>query len=189
MDAEWERLRAPEFWRWLLGGDVDFEEERSFDLMLPFGSGHGLRASVDEGMSATLSDLETGTELGWIDDAHFHPNCLRVDEALQVSAAQGAGRSKEALLLLLPFAVSTTLGDAERLRSAAKDAWECLGLEGQSPDVAMCSFEGERVEWYLDARRRWCLRQTSNDLVLRPLYTLRVEENADFPEWLSAIGR
>lgn len=186
----WGRVRTADFWRWLFGGDADFEDAADYALTVPAGGAHGLRAEVSEGASVTLVDLETGAELGWLDDAHFHPNCLRVEEVVQLSAAQAsAGRRHEALLLLLPFAVATTDTDVARLERAVDEAWRALGFTGARPDLAFCWFGEAQAEWYLDARGRWCLRQPSGDLSLRPLYTLRVAENPDFPAWLSALGR
>jgi hypothetical protein len=121
MDADWDRLRAGAFWRWLFKGEASFEDERSFTLELIIASGDGLNVEVAEGTSVTLVDRREGTELGWLDDAHFHP--------------------------------------------------------------------GAQVQWHLDGRRRWCLRQATDDLSVRPLYSVRVEENPDFPAWLSELGR
>lgn len=190
MDADWERLRAPEFWRWLFEDDVSFEDERSFELALPCGSGRGLTVRIDEGTSLTLLDLGSGTELGWIDDAHFHPNCLRPAEALYVAGEQTEPAKQQlATLLLLPFAVIASDSDATELEAAAQRAWDALGFDGQCPGLEIPEFRGEEVEWHLDANGRWCVRQPVANLEVRPLYTLRTAENSSFPAWLSEIGR
>lgn len=187
MDA-WERLRAREFWRWAFEGDVSFDEELSFELALPCGSGRGLKAVIDEGTSITLGDLESGAELGWLDDAHFHPNCLRPMEALHVARMQSAPDQRRlALLLLLPFAVVTSDDEGEALERAAQDAWEAQDFDGACPGLGLAEFRDARVEWYRDEERRWWLRQSAATLDLRPLYSLRVEQNPGFPAWLSAV--
>jgi hypothetical protein len=190
MDADWERLRTPEFWRWIFENEVSFEDERSFELALPCSAGRGLKAQIDEGISITLSDLGSGFELGWIDDAHFHPNCLRPAETLHLAGIQDAPAKQHlATLLLLPFSVIASDSDAEELVGAAQRAWAALGFDGQCPGLTIPEFRHEEVEWHLDANSRWCLRQPGSNLDVRPLYTLRVEENSDFPAWLSEIGR
>lgn len=137
----------------------------------------------------TLVDLESGGELGGLDDAHFHPNCLRVDEVLQLAGAQaGQHREHAALLLLTPFAVATSEHDVNRLDQRVQAAWRALGFGDVPPSVTGCWFGDDQVQWHLDARGRWCLRQPTGDLSLRPLYTLRLEENPDLPAWLSAVG-
>ncbi len=190
MDADWDRLRAPEFWRWLFDDDVSFDDERSFTLELLIGSGDGLNVAIAEGASVTLLDLRTGTELGWLDGAHFHPNCLRADEVLSLASTQAAPPKRHlATLLLLPFAVVTNEGDARALETAAQDAWEALGFEGTCSGLSTPDFRNELTEWHLDDRRRWCLRQVNADVLARPLYSLRVAENPDFPAWLSDLAR
>jgi hypothetical protein len=190
MDAGWQRLRAPEFWNWLFCDEVAFEEARSFELPLACDNGHGIRASVHEGVSITLSDLETGTELGWLDDAHAHPNCLRAQEVLYLARMRPSPeRQHLATLLLLPFAVIASDGDdAPGLEPAALRAWEALGFEGRCPGLWIPRFHTEKVEWHLDVLGRWCLRQPSADLSVRPLSSLRVAENPDFPAWLSRVS-
>jgi hypothetical protein len=187
MDSQWERLRAPGFWNWHFGEDVELDGKREFDLRLPC-DGHGLLASVHEGLSVTLSDLESGTELGWIDDAHFHPSCLRASEVLHVAGVQTSHEiTRLATLLLLPFAVVTSDTDAKAMETAAQRAWEESGFVGACPALTLLDFRSQKVEWFLDSKRRWSLRQQSADLAVRPLYTLRVEDNPEFPPWLSAI--
>jgi hypothetical protein len=189
MDANWLRLREPEVWRWLFEDDVSFDEEQSFELALPCGEVHGLKAKIDEGTSVTLFDRETSTELGWLDDAHFHPNCLRAAEVLFVAASQDSQEKRRlATLLLLPFAVVTTESAAKAIRSHAQAAWTGIGLAGDCPGLHIPEFDDQLVEWHLDSRSRWCLRERATDLNARPLCTLRVEENPDFPAWLSRIG-
>jgi hypothetical protein len=187
--ASWNRLQRPEFWRWLLNGEAEFEEELEFELTLMLGTDEGIRASVHEGMMVTLVDLFSGTELGWIDDFHFHPNCLRVSEALRLAEAQRAqGRHDEALLLLAAFTVATTDAELELLATSVASSWTALGLAAPPPSPTWSDFVGQSTEWFRDNRSRWCLRQAADDLDLRPLYSLRVEENPEFPAWLSAIG-
>ncbi|MDP1915243.1 MAG: hypothetical protein Q8L14_03290 [Myxococcales bacterium] len=138
----------------------------------------------------TLLDLRTGTELAWIDDAHFHPSCLRPAEVLHPASRQAAPPTRHlATLLLLPFAVVTNEGDARTLETAAQLAWEALGFEGTCSGLSIPDFRNELTEWHLDERRRGCLRQVTADVSARPLYSLRVEENPDFPAWLSDLGR
>ncbi len=190
MDADWDRLRAGAFWRWLFKGEASFEDERSFTLELIIASGDGLNVEVAEGTSVTLVDRREGTELGWLDDSHFHPSCLRADEVLSLASSQtDPARRHLATLLLLPFAVVTSDPDAAVLQTAAQQAWEAAGFEGTCPGLQLAEFPEAHVEWHLDDRRRWCLRQVSDDLSVRPLYSVRVEENPDFPAWLSELGR
>lgn len=176
-------------WRWLLEGQDSFSEEQSFELTLPCGVSHGLSAQIDEGSSVTLLDLETSTELGWLDDAHFHPNCLRAAEVLFVAAAQDSLEKRcLATLLLLPFAVVTTDSETTAIRSHGQHAWNALGFAGECPGLHLPEFDHQFVDWYLDSKGRWCLREKVTDLSARPLYTLRVDDNPDFPAWLSLVG-
>ena len=154
------------------------------------GAGDGLNIAIAEGTSVTLLDLRTGAELGWIDDAHFHPNCLRAAEVLDLASRQPSPPTRHlATLLLLPFAVVTNEGDARALETAAQLAWEALGFEGTCSGLSIPDFRNELTEWHLDDRRRWCLRQVTTNVSARPLYSLRVAENPDFPAWLSDLAR
>jgi hypothetical protein len=188
MVDDWTRIRDTHFWSWLFGGDFLVPIEESLDLEFCSANNHGLRLLVNIGTSATLLDLETHAELGWIDDAHFHPNCLRVDELLCVSKLQDTFEKRAStLLLLLPFAVATCEVDFQKLSVAVQLAWRQLGFDGECPGLENSKFIDALVEWSLDDRGNWYLRQTCNDLSVRSLYSLRLVSNLNFPRWLSEI--
>ncbi len=186
MESGWRRLKAPEFWRWLFEHDCTFDEETSFELTLPFAEEQGLRVHVKEAADVTLCDLKTGLTLGWLDDGHPHPHCLRVTETLRLASAQH-GVSDEALLLLCPFTVATTEEEIAQLEQAVLGAWRRLGLEGEGPEVGRCWFGDEGVRWQRDGQDRWSLRPSEQNSFEHALTTLRVDENLEFPAWLSHV--
>jgi hypothetical protein len=179
------RLRERGFWTWLYERAADDDAPGPFRVRLALGAEHVV-ADVDESYGVTLLDGATGAELGWIDDAHWHPNCLRVGEVLALAGGQATAADRAAAtLLLVPFAVITTHEDEERLGAAAEGAWRQLGFEGACSGLEWADFLLQDVEWY-QAHERWWLRQPQ-DLHLKALYTVRVAENVRFPGWLSRL--
>lgn len=178
------RLASEDFWSWLFEREVEVDDPARFEVVLPCGEQNGIRALVDEAYGITLADVGSGTELGWIDDAHWHPHCLRVHEVLTIAASQrGERTSAVAALLLSPFAVATTFDDAERHADRVAAAWEALGFRSEHPRPR--DFCDEGVDWF-QVDGAWWLREDAARSS-GTLYTLRVEQNDAFPRWLSAL--
>lgn len=137
----------------------------------------------------------TQVELGWDDEAHWHPHVLRWDElelickCLSVRDASFAHPGL-ALLLLCRWAPLTDTDDADHVLSLLRGAADRVGVT--SPDLVHSLFarldkRGNGFEWEHAPEQGWVLRQ-DNPLIPQKgfryktqLYTLRSPGNGDFP--------
>jgi hypothetical protein len=161
-------------------------------LDVPLGE-NLLRLQFDPLLSAVYLFLSERSgkaiELGWDDQAHWHPHVLRCEEldlfcrciARQDTSLPHPGVP---LLLLCRFAPVTDSEDSERALFLLREAWHSLGLfthDQIRKFLRSVDYRGTGVAWRQDNHQRWILHL---DRDLHPdvgLYTLRCQENPDFP--------
>ncbi|PWU18244.1 MAG: hypothetical protein C5B50_09605 [Verrucomicrobia bacterium] len=128
-------------------------------------------------------------ELGWDDQAHWHPHVLRCEELdlfCRCIAVKDPGLPHPGVSLLLfsRFAPVTDSEDSHRALSVLSEAWKSLKLfddEEIADFLKMVDFRSTGVEWQRDQQLNWTLHL---DRDLHPgtgLYTLRCAENPEFP--------
>jgi hypothetical protein len=127
-------------------------------------------------------------QLGWDDQAHWHPHVLRCEELDLI--CQCIARQDDSLphpgiplILLCRSAPVTDSEDSEQALWTLREAWHSLGLfdaEQINKFLQVVDFRGTGVEWRRDERKRWVLLQEDEDPRVG-LYTLRFSENPDFP--------
>jgi hypothetical protein len=126
------------------------------------------------------------SQLGWNDQAHWHPNALRWQEIDVISrACSRVSVELEhpglALLLLWPF---SALGDDEPVEDAFASvlaAWRSLDLPEADAPLDGADFRGQHVRWVCDARGRWYPLQEETRETRMALYSLRHPDNEQFP--------
>ena len=161
-------------------------------LDLPLGE-YVLRLQFDPQISAVnllLCDRSgKWIELGWDDQAHWHPHVLRCDE-LEVICRCIARQDSNLLhpgiplLLLCRFTPITDSEDSERALSVLREAWHSIGLFDDAQInrfLVMVDYRGTGVEWRFEDNQRWMLYLDRNLHPKVGLYTLRCPENPDFP--------
>jgi hypothetical protein len=161
-------------------------------LDVPLG-GHRMRLQFDPLLNSVNLSLcdPSGKEfeLGWDDQAHWHPHVLRCEEldlicrcvARQDPTLPHPGVT---LLLFCRFAPVTDSEDSGRALSLLREAWQSLDLFDE-PQICkflkIVDYRGTGVEWRRDTQQNWVLH-LDRDLHPRVgLYTLRCTDNPDFP--------
>lgn len=122
-------------------------------------------------------------QLGWDDEAHWHPDVLRWEECAAVCRCVAAGdpalpHPGWPLLLLYRFTPITPDDDRRAIRSLLRTTWRATGLFGRAEverliDRADHATDGG-YEWFYTRRCGWTLEGGEE-------YTLRTINNPDFP--------
>ena len=203
----------PSFWQFYYGLDTDppaivestFPPDTEGDLVLvtsmPVPGAaleidiHGEFWSIDLGL--LVDGLQDRREMGWFDEARWHPNALRWPE-LDLLTQSWSGRPEASIwsLLLVPF-VGSGATDREQLSRRRQIAAERLGGCGV-PDSDAVALATEAVheapeedyEWRHDPELGWLF---SGEY---PCYSIRNREHAEgscgrfpFQEWAGIISR
>lgn len=161
-------------------------------LDIPLGK-QRLRLKFDPQLSSVNLNLcdQSGKEfeLGWDDQAHWHPHVLRCEELDKICrsvARQDASLPHPGvpLLLFCRFAPVTDSGDSEHAISLLREAWRSLDLF-DDPQICeflkMVDYRATGVEWRQDAQLDWALHLDRDLHSKVGLYTLRCKDNPDFP--------
>lgn len=131
----------------------------------------------------------TAVEIGWDDQAGWHPHVLRWEE-LDAIGESLARHDRDvphpglAVLLLARFAPITDADDAARMIPVVRQAWARVGAPPAAALddlIARLDKRGAGFEWRRDAATGWTLHQ-DRPFDHRPhLYTLRSASNPEFP--------
>ncbi|MFY0568640.1 hypothetical protein ACN28E_33135 [Archangium lansingense] len=181
MTVTWRQaLKSPDFWCWYwrVEGCEDLEESAMPQEALrigPPGPGPALVLEVSK-YERTLylahPRLPEQAQLGWMDDAHWHPHALRWEETIRAAEGLTEGRS-EALLLLTLFTPTTPTDDREQvsrlLEAASRETGIPEPVREQILSVASIAVD---AEWRCDAGR-WVIEGK--------VYSLRDPRNPSFP--------
>ncbi|MGC4046052.1 MAG: hypothetical protein QM758_19855 [Armatimonas sp.] len=166
----------------------DYELEEDQDFQFPINERYTLKLTggiIEEFFLRDAAEQEE-FKLGWDDESHWHPHCLRWKELIAISQHVGTEDANIAVLLLAPFAPICNDGDAAVAHPALKKAWESLNLftddEIQRWIDTFDTREGN-YQWRQNERGDWYMYQAPEDSERHwfPLYSLRTEEDADFP--------
>ncbi|WP_431676517.1 hypothetical protein [Kitasatospora sp. KL5] len=210
-DTLYERMGEPDFWpRYLFedGWDgEDSDEEDDEDAVeahrAEFGLGDGpslvLDVELDNeyvGLGLRLPGQGEPVELGWDDQAHFHPHVMRWAELELLARAfalhDPALRHPGPVLALLARFVMLDEGDTADVITPLVDA--AFGLVrpgGEAPGGA--GVRAETRDWFelrdlrgtgltwTDEGRRSAVSQPDDPRTIRPLYSLRQPGAEDFP--------
>lgn len=199
MGVTWRAaLESPDFWCWYWL--VDGWRERT-DIAVPekalrlglVGQRPTLVLNVTRFERTLYLDhpsLSEKAQLGWLDDAHWHPDVLRWEETECASRylANAAGtrpRPSEALLLLAIFTPVTRSDDCARVTQLLDAASVEVGIPSQAREhVLWHASSPYNAEWRRDAGR-WVLEGE--------VHSLRYLDNPSFPfqelQELSALAR
>jgi hypothetical protein len=135
-------------------------------------------------------------QLGWDDQAHWHPHVLRFEELdlfcrCIARLDPSLPHPGVPLLMFCRFAPVTDSEKSARAITLLHEAWRSLGLfnpEQIGNFMRIVDYRGTGVEWRQDSHARWNLYL---DRDLHPeigLYTLRCGENPDFPHRHLAVA-
>jgi hypothetical protein len=147
-----------------------------------------------------LVDLSTGrkSELGWSDQARWHPYCLRPEEldVLLRHWSRGDPRWSDPavpLLLLIKFVGISDQATFGQLKARAHDAWQSLGLGDLLDDTTLPIFnknQDDGYRWLQDPELGWVFHSEEY-----PCYSIRNRPHSDgkegrfpFTEWQKVIA-
>jgi hypothetical protein len=161
------------------------------DFLVAGGRGLRLEFGVDLGyfQFELLRPGAKPVQLGWDDQAHWHPHVLRWEELDFVCRCVTLADDRLthpglALLLLHRFTPITDGEDAGAVLALLRSAWRSVGVrDGRTIDrlVRRMDARGEGFDWQLDEKRGWTLRQDDWMSHDRGLYTLRSKGYRKFP--------
>jgi hypothetical protein len=166
---------------------------QSCHLDFAAGRGHGLAVRFDTAlaMSTLFLRSEGGglAELGFDDQAHWHPHVLRVEELDWICRCAALSdfnlpHPGIPLLLLHRFAPICTDGDFGFLSPMLKEAWRSLGGMSEYDVEALLNRADLRrgeFHWNRSHEGDWTIHQDENPQLQVGLYSLRVAENGEFP--------
>ena len=188
-------LKQREFWTSYLSGEP-LTESPDGDIRFDVSPTAGLVLDLAE---PTLYLRHAGSErpaqLGWDDEAHWHPHVLRWAELDAICRAVAINdpslpHPSVPLLLLNRFAPVTVGDDAEAIFETLEQAWRGLDLFSDD-EVAEFSrrydYRAAGFVWRPDVECGWLihqddtLRQGDEYLHHADLYTLRLTRIPDFP--------
>ncbi|MGC4046053.1 MAG: hypothetical protein QM758_19860 [Armatimonas sp.] len=139
----------------------------------------------------SLYDFDEEIQLGWDDEARWHPHCLRWKELIPLCdyiSQQNPDIPYPGwiLLLLFRFAPICSNEDAKIAYPALKESWESLGLFSEDEIQRLIETADLRFAvftWSQDDQGNWSVDQEDNDWKKSGfmLYSLRHVENPDFP--------
>jgi hypothetical protein len=179
--------RSPQFWSdYLFLTDAEPENTVQWVIDFPLGTADVLRLDIDLGASDVSLQLVVGGDalaLGWDDQAHWHPHCLRWSE-LQAIGRRLADRglpqvdTDSALLLLFRFAPVASDLDATVALPALTAAWSRLiatSPDGLAQAIGRADFRTAGVSWVHHPGFGWAIRQRQPLAPDQPeVYSLRV---------------
>ncbi|WP_344959073.1 hypothetical protein [Actinomadura miaoliensis] len=221
-DALRTRMDEPDFWPLYFfedepdepdDEDEDDDEEPEDEHRAEFGLGDGLSLDLDLDLATgyfslglTAPGLAEPVELGWDDQAHFHPHVLRWAE-LDLLGRAMALRDPELrhpgplLALLLRFAFLDERDDPDTIAPLVDAAFRLVRPQDGDDGGGVRS---ETRDWYelrnlSDAGLRWTTTPGGHPAVAQDdrvdadalLYSLRSPDNEEFPfaEWAALTER
>ena len=187
MDVTWQQaLKSPDFWCWYWmteGWEAHARMARP-EVALRFGhpgQGPALVLEVSQYERTLYLEhprLPEQAQLGWLDDAHWHPHVLRWEETVR-AVERWAGvetthrQRSEALLLLALFTPVTRTEDRAQVSRLLDAASVEVGTPAPVREVVLThASHAVDAEWRCDAGR-WVLEGH--------VYTLRHPRNRSFP--------
>lgn len=194
-------VTKPRFWTdllWVTEPDEDDEDEGAYPALQDFTwcirfREHALRLSLDEDLVEATLDVQAGdgdpAQLGWDDQAHWHPHVLRWEELDLICRAAAVLDPKlvhpgPLLLLLHRFAPICEGDDVDHVFGLLGQAWADVGFgeEDTLELVELRDARGAGFRWREDAASgRWFIEQAEASDSAMELYTLRREDNPEFP--------
>jgi hypothetical protein len=195
------RVRTPEFWYEYLYLDDEVEDSSSdlwtpWEITFPLGTSTALQLDADRFASINLSVVTRGSaiQVAFDDQAHWHPHALRWSELEAISRRVAVLSPSHAhpgvvLLLLTRFAPIASEADADLALPLIRTAWLDVGVDAanvQEGLLRICDFRRTSVSWREVPSRGWCIEQNESNMAEKQhLYSLRVQENDEFPwaEW------
>ncbi|HEX8701496.1 MAG TPA: hypothetical protein VF815_21895 [Myxococcaceae bacterium] len=187
MDVTWQQaLKNPDFWwwYWMAEGWEAHQKIAKPQEALRFGhpgQGLGLVLEVSEYERTLYLEhprLSEPAQLGWLDDAHWHPDVLRWEETVRaaerlIGGASAPLRRSEALLLLAVFTPVTRTDDREQVTRLLDAAAVEVGVPALVHDlIHFHASNASDAEWRCDDGR-W--------VILGEVYSLRDPRNRSFP--------
>lgn len=169
----------------MLEGDIQFDVSPTAGLILDL---------AEPTLFFRHAGLEQPVQLGWDDEAHWHPHVLRWAELDAICRAVSKNDSSLPhpglpLPLLYRFASVTVGDDAEDIFETLEQAWRGLDLFSND-EVAEFSrkydYRAAGFVWRPDDERGWLihqddtLRQGDGNMYDADLYTLRLADNPEF---------
>ncbi|MER6945845.1 hypothetical protein ABT294_17615 [Nonomuraea sp. NPDC000554] len=207
-DALTARMAEPDFWAaYLFEDDADEDEE---PLRAEFGLGGELALVLDlditDGLvelALTAPGLAEPAELGWDDQAHFHPHVMRWAELDLLARALALHDPQmrhpgPALALLARFVVLDEQDDLDTVTPLLDAAFRMLrpgprdGVRPETRDwFELRDLRGTGLRWTAGPDGHPAVEQTHTGAVARPLYSLRTPDSADFPfaAWAALLDR
>nr|BFE32315.1 hypothetical protein GCM10010200_045660 [Actinomadura rugatobispora] len=203
-------MAEPGFWSAYLFEDdaPDFEEEEPCRAEFDVGDGHALVLDVDLAYGAfELAVAVPGTaepiQVGWDDQAHFHPHVMRWSE-LDLLARAAALRDAELrhpgpfLALLARFAVLDEQDDPDAMAPLVDGAFHLVRpgtVSGLRPETRewyeLRDLRGTGLLWTTRPDGHPAVDQPLDISIERPLYSLRAPDSDDFPfaAWAALLDR
>ncbi len=134
-------------------------------------------------------------QIAWDDTAHWHPHVLRWDElelACRLLALADPTLPHPGIPLLLLARFAPIVEDsADSAFPMTQSAWQTVGYRAERLAMRTKQFDrrGCGYEWKSEPPLGWTISQ-SDEYDRYPLYTLRSQENAEFPfkQWNDALA-
>ena len=174
-----------------------------YSFSLPVAKRYAIRLSFDDeflGIDLGFAHPGGTSELGWDDQAHFHPHVLRWDELELISRASAKLDPRLqhpgiTILLLSRFSPICGSDDIEHIRPIVRAAWRTLGILNDDQIESELSRYDCRLGgfvWKLSEPLGWTIHQSEEDFLRSgiDLYTTRCAENPSFAfeQWNQLIA-
>jgi len=218
-DALTARIAEPDFWpRYLFDDAAELPEdepeeseesdESDEEYRAEFGLGGGLGLVLDVelgnwvGLGLAAPGRTEPVELGWDDEAHFHPHVMRWSE-LDLLARAAAVHDPTlrhpgpVVALLARFVVLDEQDEPGAITPLVDAAFRAVrpgpgrGVRPETRDwYELRDLSGTGLRW-TDEGRRSAVSQPDDLTIMRPLYTLRAPGSDEFPfaEWEALLVR
>lgn len=199
------RLDDPAFWRayfWESDEDGDEEnddEDEEFAVELPVGEGYALLLSFDSSCDYISLEMRTPedddtVELGWDDQAHWHPDVLRWAELDLIARAVAVTDPRlphpgPVLALTSRFVVLGPDDDPEAIVPLLDSAFPAAAGPNRTRDWLRRADGGpHNITWQQDADGNWAVDQGRNPGD-RDLYSLRtLGSNFPYAAWQELLA-
>jgi hypothetical protein len=198
-----EAMKSHRFWTdylFLTAPDFVHDDDVSWDIDLPLGTSHVLRLRVSLGYVSLMLVVAPAreVELGWDDEAHWHPHALRWSEIVAIRERLHAQRRESprdaalALLLLFRFAPlvdDQEFADASVALAAPMSELAALSSKEQARALARVDFRRAGAVWVHEAGG-WTISQVEPIPNRQPeVYSLRVPGGPfPFEAWRRLAG-